>query len=135
MDQILLISITVGVVISLILTVCGFVVLGAGIMILLDRTSQIGYLAHRLELVEEYLRDLSSEVNNAQESQGQAVFRSVDGKYSANTLEELIAKMSADPESGINADSAEGLNNFFEQLDNDEDDDDEKEDWKKRRKD
>jgi len=109
----------------LVLVIIGF--------ILLERTSRIEQMNYRLENVEDYLRDLSSTVNEAQSGgeDGTPMFRSIDGKYAANSLEELIAMMQADPESELNqgGSSSENLKKFFEQL---SDDDDEQEPWKKK---
>lgn len=116
--------------------------LGIGVLVtigfvLLERTSRIEQISYRLENVEDYLRDLSSTVNEAQSNdEGTSMFRSMDGKYVASSLEELIAMMQADPESSLNqsGESPENLKKFFDQLSNDSDDD-EQEPWKKKKKD
>lgn len=111
----------------LVLVIIGF--------ILLERTSRIEQMNYRLENVEDYLRDLSSTVNEAQSGgeEGTPMFRSIDGKYAASSLEELIAMMQADPESELNkgGDSSENLKKFFDQLS--DNDDDEQEPWKKKK--
>lgn len=117
---------TIGLLGILILVIVGF--------ILLERTSRIEQMNYRLENVEDYLRDLSSTVNDAQTGgEDTPMFRSLDGKYSAASLEELIAMMQADPDSPINkgGDSAENLKKFFDQLS--DNDDDEQEPWKKKK--
>lgn len=62
------------------------------------------------------------------------IFRSMDGKYTANSLEELISKMQADPNSGLTDADAEDLRNMFNGLTEDMDDDDDLEDWQKGKK-
>lgn len=117
-----------------VVTLLGILVLVVIGFILLERTSRIEQMNYRLENVEDYLRDLSSTVNEAQGGGEDNVpmFRSIDGKYAAHSLEELIAMMQADPESELNkgGDSSENLKKFFDQL---SDDDDKQEPWKKKK--
>lgn len=47
---------------------------------------------------------------------GNVIFRSIDGKHVANSLEELMEKMSSDPDSGITFKDAALLRKFFEQI-------------------
>jgi hypothetical protein len=124
-------------------TLGGLALLGVVILViigfvLLERTSRIEQISYRMENVEDYLRDLSSTVNEAQsnDDDGVPMFRSMDGKYVASSLEELIAMMQADPESSLNqqGDSPDNMNKFFDQLSGDSDDDPQ-EPWKKKKKD
>lgn len=67
---------------------------------------------------------------------GKILYKSIDGKHAAASLEELFEKMSQDPESGIKASDLDALKSLFEQITKDiepidSDDDDEKEDWQR----
>lgn len=115
------------------LTVIGLCVsITFGVLILSkvsDIKNALPRMEYRLESIEDYLRDLSSEVNTAstQQQVSSPLFRSIDGKYTATSVDELIQQMMAD--SGITPKSSpEDLKRFFDKMsegDEDEDDEDE----------
>lgn len=109
--------------------VCILVLLVAA-FITLDRTRRIPVVEERLQTVEEYLAGLSEEVNIGMgEGQGMEgapmVFRSLDGKHTAGSLEELMEKMANDPDSGIDGQDVEALREFFRKIIAEESEDDE----------
>lgn len=53
------------------------------------------------------------------------IYRSADGKYEANSLEELIQKMANDPKAGLTDDELEALKKMFEQIEYDDLEDEE----------
>lgn len=85
--------------------------------------------------MEESLNDVLSDVQSNNGNMmpppgGKIVYRSADGKYTANSPNELLEKMINDPSSGINPNDVESLKRFFERMSLD-DDDDESEEWKR----
>ena len=99
----------------------------------------------RLANIEHYLKELSEEVETqvSPDSSEMKMFHSVDGKYHASSLPELIKMMMQDPENGIpqGADPSdpkviqEFLNSInsepqFDEEYDDDDDDDPADRWK-----
>lgn len=116
----------------LILLLSGFAlcITGAMLYVILERTAHITSLGYRLESIEDLLRENIGSSDNSSTSDGsQQVFRSMDGKYTANTLEELIKKMAEDPSSGIVLDGPDGMQKFLDELKSDDEDDDEDKPW------
>jgi hypothetical protein len=68
--------------------------------------------------------------DTAQSFPGPGLYRSMDGKYSANTLDDLVQQMVDDGQIDPNSGEPEELRRFFENLSNEdeEDDDDDEED-------
>jgi len=104
-------------------------------VLLLERTSKMDQLLFRMETIETYLRDLSSTVNDAQlQGSPTPVFRSIDGKYEASSLEELIQMMQANGEGPASVDTRnmteDQMRKFIDSIQLDDDDED-TEPWKK----
>ncbi len=70
----------------------------------------------------------AQDIQNPRAGTGATIFRSLDGKHVANSLEELLEKMSSDPSTGLTFKDAASLRKFFEQITQDseplDDDDD-----------
>lgn len=109
------------------------VLLGIGmlglLLILIDRTKTHLTDHDRLQTLETYVANIYDILRSEEENAG--MFRSMDGKYTANSLEELIQKMAAGGEIDIDPNDPEQLKKFFEDLTKDEDGDDEDKPWEK----
>lgn len=112
----------------LFLTLCGVI---GGMVVLLDRTK---HLSNIFPILATLIQFLNGEMGDPSMSGPGPIFRSLDGKYTASSLEELISKMQADPNSGITSADIEQLRNMFNGLTDDmDDDDDDLEDWQKKK--
>ncbi len=102
--------------------------------VILDRTRHIAAIGPMLETVIQFISTGSTEEGGM--GGPPPIFRSMDGKFSASSLEELISKMQADPNSGLTERDAEELRNMFKGLSEDlgDDDDDDLEEWQKKGK-
>jgi hypothetical protein len=114
MDMSLIIVATVtgalGLVIGIVLLILGFVIL------------------ERLKKIESTGDEISSYLDSDPQD---GEFRSVDGKYSANTLEELVQKMALGGELDLDPNDPDLLKKFFEELSNEDDGDEEEKPWEK----
>jgi hypothetical protein len=110
--------------------------------ILLDRTKHSSAILGELDTLDMLVSNIHAIVSNQPINNqdqlldlNQPIFRSIDGKHTASSLEELLQKMQQDPSTNITPADADKLRNLFENLLNNEDendeDDDEKEPWKK----
>jgi len=114
----------------LLLLVCfGLFLLLPNFGALLERTSILPLINERSKNIDNYLRILTSEVENSNSPSGTGKIEHMiftpDGKYSAPTIEELIQKMLADPNSGLNKDNIDELRKFFQNLEDKDEDSDE----------
>lgn len=108
-------------------------VLIVGIFLLLDRTKHMSQVPAMLATVIQFLN--SSPYPDEMMGGPGPIFRSLDGKYTASSLEELISKMQSDPDSGITSADVDQLRNMFNGLTDDmDDDDDDLEEWQKKGK-
>jgi uncharacterized phage infection (PIP) family protein YhgE len=100
--------------------------------------SSLADLKSSLEGLETVMTDFMSELL-VDEAPMQAMFRSIDGRFEASTLEELMEKMMSDPNGPkMTQEDIDKLKEFFEQATDetdfevDDDDDEESEEgWKK----
>jgi hypothetical protein len=119
---------------------------GCGILTLilvsvLRNTSPISEINQRTSVIEQLLRTLANNVQitnmensfneileeqqEKQPSMPKTMFRSTDGKYTADSMEKLLMMMANDPGSGIDPNDIEALKRLFEQISKEVDDDDE----------
>ena len=116
------------------LTIGGTVValVGFAIFVLVfmtfTRIASLPALDTRMAHIEQYLRDIS----DAPDSTSPALYRTADGKHTAESLEELAIKVLNDPDSELGPNQKEALQSFLEiveketqltSFDEDEDDD------------
>jgi len=117
--------------VGLIVSVTGFLAMGGLILLASRDTTKIPELIARTTNIEKMLEHLSADVGV--EMAGGAVrevWRSADGKYEASSFEELLTKMTNDPNSPLTADEIESIKSIFDKILG-ESDDPEKEDWQK----
>lgn len=105
-----------------------------------ERTSSIKLVEHKLNQVENAVSAILESVNGPMSMMGmpnppsKTVYRSADGKHTAESLEELLDKMAAAGDLNISKEAEDELRNFFKQatesidetMDWDDDWDDEK---------
>lgn len=82
-------------------------------------------LAH----IEGYLEEITTD--DAPPKDGKAMYRSIDGKYEADSLDGLVEKMMTDPENK-NLDKTK-LDDFLKDIRGSDDDDENSEPWKKKK--
>lgn len=98
----------------------------------------LGTAVGRLQAQEQYLQRLGSafsdftnlmesiaeKIEQASSPSGMGIFRTIDGKYSASSLQDLIEKIKQDGREGeyLSDDEIEGLRKMFENDDDDEND-------------
>lgn len=104
----------------------GFGVVGI-LCVLLDRTKTHVTDQERLQVIETYVTNIFDLLSTENENHG--AFRSMDGKYVANSLEELIQKMAAGGDIDIDPNDPEQLKKFFEDLTQDDDDEEDDKPW------
>jgi hypothetical protein len=100
-----------------------------------SKTGKIDYLLQQL-ITNMQLNHMETSFNDVLKEQqfnrglpqGRVLYKSLDGKHTAATIEELFEKISNDPSSGINAADLEALRKFFEQISRDDEPLDDEED-------
>lgn len=99
-------------------------------VILLERTKHNSLMFAHLDTMDMLVSNIhaivsggSDEITDISRDANTPIFRSLDGKYTASTLEELISKMQQDPSCNITPADTEKLREMFEGLLPDEDDD------------
>lgn len=120
------------------------IVIGAAIWVLIDRTQNVRRIDVRLEVMENYLAQIVAETTGNYNEGEAGVFRSLDGKHVAGSIEDLMKKMAEDAkDSSETTTEVEKLKEFFTDAtheettdwvdpgDDDDDDDDEPEPWQK----
>lgn len=122
-----------GVVVGLLIAIGVLMLITLGVVcltaaVLIDRTKQIADIPAKLNTLA-----MQMNMSYGPDMPQAPIFRSMDGRYEASSLDELIAKMQADPTSGLTPGDAEDLRKMFEGLTSDDDDDD-LEDWQKKGK-
>lgn len=70
------------------------------------------------------MANLLTELNAIAQGDSAPRYKSADGRYAADSMEELISKMANDPESSLTDDDVEALKKIFEQIIDEEEDDD-----------
>lgn len=60
-------------------------------------------------------------IKDSTDDVGKTIYQSPDGRYTANSLEDLMSMMVQDPESGLTDLERETLKNFFEKFSKDDD--------------
>jgi hypothetical protein len=120
----LLIAITV--LCSLGVLLLGFLVVVG--VVLLDRTRHLIPMISQMDAIEGAVLGGAMDFPNGEPMVGPGIFRSIDGKHTASTLEELIDKMNGDPTSKGNVSD---LDSLFNGNVDDDDDDEPEENWKK----
>jgi hypothetical protein len=98
--------------------------------ILLDRTNHFSDIQHRLQTMDDSIADINNILNLDMGGGSSSPYRSIDGKYSAASLEELVQKMAQGGDIDIDPNDPELLKKFFEQLTEEQDDDDEEDEKK-----
>jgi CHASE3 domain sensor protein len=120
----------------LVLLIVGLAAAGAvfaSILLVSRDTTRIPEVLSRLTKTEELITKLSTDVNVELKDNGNIseIWKSADGKYTANSFEELLAMMANDPEGPLTADEINAIKSVFEKITGDHDDDeDDKEPWK-----
>lgn len=117
----------------LITFVCGSltILMVIGVMLLWSRhkhTKQLDWISSVLDTVVE------GNLNENPESSPSTgdLYQSADGKYSANSFEELIRKMADGGDINLDPNDPEILKKFFENINNQDEDDDGEEECKKK---
>lgn len=111
------------------------------IMVLISRdTTKIPELVARVSSVEALVgmltADVGAEIAASHASamgRPREIWRTADGRYEAGSFEELLTKMSDDPNSGLTVEEIESIQSIFEKimgLPNEEDDEDDEQRWK-----
>ena len=101
-----------------------------GTMLLISRdTNKISEILSRVWSIETNVSELTSAVRS-DISSAPTTWQSADGKYQASSFEELIAKMAADPNSGLAQEDIDAINRIFGQISHDDSEDD-GDSWKK----
>ena len=105
----------------------------ASVLLVSRDTVKIPEILSRLTKTEDLITHLSSEVNAEVANSGmKEVWKSHDGKYTADSFEELLAMMANDPEGPLSEEEITAIKSVFEKITGEPDDDDEdKEPWKK----
>lgn len=111
----------------LLLSLLGLFFQACVLIFILERTTPLWTMHERLIHVENYVAELSEMVSQQLLATDQSpIFRSLDGKYAAHSIEELTQSII----NGEQINNAEGLKNFFDKMiqDNEELDDGEEDD-------
>lgn len=112
-------------------------------LFLIFRTTDIKAMSEDISQVRFYINDWLEKDGSLQSTKEMTTYQSSDGKFEAKTLDELLEKMTSDPNSKIAAEDIEALQRIFEQVlkndgleenefdDEDDEGDDYIENWKK----
>jgi hypothetical protein len=102
--------------------------LGSGFVYLILNASKIDNIIHRLDELQKYMHHIFTDANNVPQQQ---LWRTADGKYTASSFEELLAKMANDPDSSLTEDQVQTLKDIFGKIlrDTSKEDDDDIEEW------
>jgi hypothetical protein len=111
----------------------GFGVLFIAILLLSKETSKTPEIISRLLNVEMLTQQLVADVGMELNGANTKIWRSADGKYQANSFDELLQQMSADPDGPLSKDEIETIQSVFDKIMQmpDEDDDEPTENWQK----
>jgi hypothetical protein len=121
-------AVIIGLLIGVLVVCVGIAVCVAAIgFVLLDRTKTLPHISSQVDLIESLV--VGGQMPMGGHAEG--VFRSIDGKHTAGSLDELIDKMRSDP-----PDFPDGMNpldNLFDGNIDDDDEEDDEEDWRKKK--
>jgi hypothetical protein len=107
----------------LIISLFGFGGLAALIILVSRDTTKTPEVVNRVSNIEKLVERLAADVTAERSSPMTEVWRTADGKYEANSFEELLTKMAQDPETPLSSDEIESIKSIFEKIMGQHDDD------------
>ena len=102
------------------------------ILLISKETSKIPELINRSINAEMVLQQLAEDVNMEINDDSEVMWRSADGKYQGSSFEDLLHKMSTDPDGPLSADEIEAIKSVFDKIAGQPDDDEPQEPWRKK---
>lgn len=111
MSILTIVALTIAGTILTILGIFGFILL----FLVYGRVATLPALDVRLSNMEMYLRDISEQDPTSDPTAGM-IYRTVDGKHSAGSLDELLMKVMNDPTASITTEQKDALQEFLSQI-------------------
>jgi len=102
------------------------------ILLISKETSKIPELINRSVNAEMVLQQLAEDVNMEINDDSEVMWRSADGKYQGSSFEDLLHKMSTDPDGPLSADEIDAIKSVFDKIAGQPDDDEPQEPWRKK---
>lgn len=112
----------------LIMSLFGFSGIAAMIILISRDTTKIPELVTRVTNIEKLAEQLASDVIAERDSPISEVWRTADGKYEAESFEELLTQMAQDPNTPLSREEIDSIKSIFEKIMG-EPDDDSSNDW------
>jgi hypothetical protein len=119
----------------LLVTVVGFATTFLAILLVSKETTKIPEILNRLVNTEMILTQLAEDVNlEMRNDQTPELWKTADGKYQGMSFEDLLQKMSLDPDGPLTSDEIDAIKSVFDKIAQNPDDDDDspQEPWRKK---